>query len=72
MKKYFTKPINLKIRYAIGFTSIYTDIIGISYSKVGFILMQDIGDFVGFYDADLNEEITLEFKMDEISKIEIV
>lgn len=72
MKKFFTKPINIKICYTIGFTSIYTDIIGISYSKTGFVLIQDLGDFVAFYDADTNEEITLDFKMDEIARIEIV
>jgi hypothetical protein len=72
MKKFFTKPINLKIRYAIGFTSIYTDIIGISYNEDGFVLIQDLGDFEAFYDADTGEEITLDFKMDKIKSLEIV
>jgi hypothetical protein len=72
MKKYFNKPVDIKIYFACGFKAIFEDIIGIGTKDNSFILMCDLGEFEAFYDYYTGEEIMLDFRMEEITKIEIV
>jgi hypothetical protein len=72
MKRYFDKAVNVRIYFTCGFKAVFEDITGIEVKDDRFILMYDTGDFEVFYDADTLEEIILDFKMSEISKIEIV
>lgn len=72
MKRYFNKPVDIKIYFTCGFKAIFEDITGIEAKDNSFILMCDLGEFEAFYDAYTLEEIILDFKMEEISKIEIV
>jgi hypothetical protein len=72
MKRYFNKPVDIRIYFACGFKAVFEDIIGIGTKDNSFILMCDLGEFEAFYDYYTGEEIMLDFRMEEISKIEIV
>jgi hypothetical protein len=72
MKRYFNKPVDIRIYFTCGFKAVFEDIIGIEVFNDRFILLQDLGEFKAFYDAYTLEEIMLDFRMKEITKIEIV
>jgi hypothetical protein len=72
MKKYFNKPVDIRIYFTCGFRAVFEDITGIEVLNDRFILLQDLGEFEAFYDADTLEEIILDFRLEEIAKIEIV
>jgi hypothetical protein len=72
MKRYFNKPVDIRIYFTCGFRAVFEDITGIEVSNDRFILLQDLGEFEAFYDAYTLEKIMLDFKMKEITKIEIV